>query len=283
MGNFAAEGAESMKREIRVVDPVRGWVQTTTVDERWYSREISADGTAENKRWDFVPSTSWVSSYYPKDVRFYKWLAQRAWSESEEIKAMRGDQGSKVHQAIKVLLDGGEVLETDCFQNPRSGQPESMGPDEWECLMSFKAWYKSEQPEIEVIACEYPVWNEKYRYAGTVDLKCRLGKRMLQGAEGRRYTRKAGTYIIDFKISPEIWPAYELQISAYKHADVNSGPVNLAILQLGVKKNKVKKYKFTPVDDQFGLFLAVRKIWKKETAKVSPLQRDFPLSLSLVK
>jgi|SRR6185437_3466862 len=271
-----------MKREIRVVDHARGWVQATYPDERWYVREISADGTAENKRTEFVPSTSWIASYYPKDVRFYKWLAQRSWDESEEIKAMRGDQGSKVHQAAKVLLSGGTInTQTDTFENPRTLQQETLGPHEIECLVSLGAWYESEKPEIEIIAMEYPVWNEKHRYAGTIDLKCRLGKRTMQGAEGRRYTRRAGTYIIDFKISPEIWPSYELQISAYKHADSNSGPVNLAILQLGYKHNKKKKWKFTPIEDQFGMFLAVRKIWQKETAKVVPLQRDYPLELKL--
>lgn len=271
-----------MKREIRTVDAERGIVQQTLPDERWYCRQISVDGTAENKTWDFVPSTSWVASYYPKDVRFYKWLSQRSWDESEEIKAMRGDQGSKVHQAIRRLLEGGSVdTDNDKFENPRTLMMETLGSHEVDCLMSFREWFKSEQPDIEVIACEYTVWNEKHRYAGTIDLKCRLGKRTLQGAEGRRYTRRAGTYIVDFKISPEIWPAYELQISAYKHADSNSGPVNLAILQLGYKYNKKKKWKFVPIQDQFPLFLAVRKIWKKETAKVVVPQRDYPLSLSL--
>ena len=229
-----------MKREIRTVDAERGIVQQTLPDERWYCRQISVEGTAENKTWDFVPSTSWVASYYPKDVRFYKWLSQRSWDESEEIKAMRGDQGSKVHQAIRRLLEGGSVdTDNDKFENPRTLMMETLGSHEVDCLMSFREWFKSEQPDIEVIACEYTVWNEKHRYAGTIDLKCRLGKRTLQGAEGRRYTRRAGTY------------------------------------------NKKKKWKFVPIQDQFPLFLAVRKIWKKETAKVVVPQRDYPLSLSL--
>jgi hypothetical protein len=272
-----------MKREIREGITCHGqkFLQITTVDERFYAREISADGTAENKRWDYVPSVSWISGYFPKDSRFFKWLASKGWSEAEEIKTMRGNQGSKVHQAVKVLIEGGEVLMTDSFMNPDTQEMEELIPEEWLCIMSFVDWFKSEQPEIEVIACEYTVWNEKYRYAGTIDLKCRLGKRTLRSAEGRAVTRKAGLWIIDFKISPEIWPSYELQLSAYKHAEPNGENVQIAILQLGYRKNKVKKWKFTPIKDQFQLFLAVRKIWKRETDGIKPLQRDYPLSLSL--
>lgn len=274
-----------MKREIREVITRQGQklLQVTTVDERFYGREISADGTAENKRWDFVPSSSWIASFFPKDSRFFKYLASKGWAEAEEYKAMRGNQGSKVHQAIKVLLEGGEVLMTDSFTNPDTGKPEELDPEEWLCLMSFVDWFKSEQPEIKVIAVEYSVWCEKYRYAGTADLKCRLGKRTMRSAEGKSIKRRAGLWIVDFKISPEIWPSMELQLSSYKHAEPNGEATQIAILQLGYKKNKHKKWKFTPIKDQFNLFLAVRKIWKRETDGQKPLQRDYPLSLSLVK
>lgn len=270
-----------MRREIRTVDEAKGWIQITTSDERFYARQISADGTENNKVWDFVPSVSWVCSFWPRDVRFFKWLASKSWSEAEEIKAMRGDQGSKVHQAIKVLIDGGTVKMEDSFTNPRTLELEPLIPDEWLCIMSFVEWFKSEQPEIEVIASEYTVWNEKYRYAGTVDLKCRLGKRTLRGPEGKAVTRRAGVWIIDFKISPEIWPSYELQVSGYKHADGESKNVQLAILQLGYKYNKKKKWKFNVVKDQFSMFLSVRKIWERETANVTLRQIEYPISLTL--
>jgi hypothetical protein len=270
-----------VRKEIREVDHARGIVQVTMPDERFYARQISADGTAENKRWDFVPSTSWIASYWPKDTRFFKWLASKGWAEAEEIKAMRGNQGSKVHQAIAVLLNGGTVKMTDSFTNPDTLEPGEIVPEEWLCIMSFVDWFKSEQPGIEVLRSEYTVWNEKYRYAGTVDLKCRLGKRTLRSAEGRAITRRAGLWIVDFKISPEIWPSMELQVSAYKHAESNGEPTQMAILQLGYRKNKKKKWKFTPIEDKFQLFLAARKIWKHEAGSVTPLQIDYPLELKL--
>ena len=39
--------------------------------------------------------------------------------------------------------------------------------------------------------------------------------------------------------------------------------------------------KFTETEDCYGLFVAAREIWKAECSEDKPLQRDYPLSLSL--
>ncbi len=249
-----------MKREIREVDAARGVVCLTLPDERWYCRRVM-----ENTAWDFVPSVTWIADHFPKGVGFFKWLASKSWDEAEAIKAAAGDKGSKVHQAVGVLIAGGTVTMEDAFTNQRTGEPEEITPDEYACLMSFVEWFNETRPEI--IAVEYTVWNEHYRYAGTVDLKCRIDGKV---------------WIIDLKTSADIWPPHELQVSAYKHADKDGPKVQkLAILQLGYRRNKIKKWKFTPIADKFKLFLAARQIWANECAGVVPLQREYPLSLSL--
>lgn len=253
-----------MKIEIVEVDRARGIKRITTADERFYARQVSIDGTAENKRWDFVPSVTWICDSYPKGVGFFKWLATKGWSEAEAIKAIAGDKGSKVHHAISRLVSGGTVLMGDSFADG-DGDMSPLTPAEYECLMSFVEWWNEVKPEL--IAADVTVWNEKYRYAGTLDLKVRIGKTV---------------WIIDIKTSPQVWPSFEIQVSAYKHADPSANKnTRLAILQVGYKYNKKKKWKFTPVADQFGLFLAARRIWQKETSGVSPLQREYPLELSL--
>jgi hypothetical protein len=252
-----------MKRDIREVDHERGIIQITTSDERFYARRVN-----EDSMWDFVPSVTWISDFYPKGVGFYKWLASKGWSEAEAIKAAAGDKGSKVHQAIGVLIQGGTVEMEDAFENPRTLDQEPLTPAEYECLMSFRDWFAEVRPEV--IDVEYTVWNERYRYAGTVDLKCRLNI--------DDYKR---VWIIDFKTSSDVWMPMELQVSAYKHGDTSEPkPHKLAILQVGYRRNK-KKWKFTPIADQFSLFLAARKIWEKEAGSQRPLQRDYPMSLSL--
>lgn len=250
-----------MKRDIREI--IGNRLQITTADERWYAREVNrASGKAE---WDFVPSVSWVSGHYPKGREFYKWLAGNGWSESEEIKALAGDKGTKVHQAINRLICGGIVAMEDLFENPRTYQTEPLTPEEYFCVMTFHEWFEKTRPEV--IAAEYTVWNERLRYAGTVDLKCRID---------------GVVWIVDFKTSKDIWPSMEIQLAAYKHAD-SSLPKNsrLAILQVGYTRNKIQKYKFTPIADQFDLFMAARKIWVRECDGQKPFQRDYPLSLSL--
>lgn len=248
-----------MKREIREVDVARGILQITTPDERFYARRVN-----ENTAWDFVPSVSWIADHYGKGIGFFKWLASKGWDEAEAIKAAAGDKGSKVHQACGVLMAGGTVEMGDAFAN-RSGDPEELTPDEYACLMSFVEWFHETRPEI--IAVEYTVWNEHYRYAGTVDIKCRINGKV---------------WIIDLKTGADIWPPHELQVSAYKHADKDGPKVQkLAILQLGYRRNKIKKWKFTPIADKFKLFLAARQIWANECEGIVPLQREYPLSLSL--
>jgi hypothetical protein len=253
-----------MRRETREVDAERGIIQTTTEDQRWYSRRVSIDGPGV-RPWEFVPSVTWISSYYPKNDRFVKWVGRVGNEQAEEAKEAGGEKGSKAHQAIKTILNGGTVdIQTSEFEG-RDGEMSTLNASEIECVMSFIEWFEKYRPEV--IAFEFTVWSERYRYAGTVDLYCLIG---------------GVPWIVDFKISGQIYPSMEIQVSAYKFADARF-PKNtrLAILQLNYKHNKKQKYKFTQVKAQFTLFLSVRRTWQKETDGMKPYQKDFPLTLSL--
>lgn len=264
-----------MKRDITEIVTVDGkqYKRITTADERWYARQVSVDGTESNKRWDFVPSVTWICDHYPKGVGFYKWLASKGWSEAEEIKALAGDKGSKVHQAIARLVAGGSLdVSVDTFENPRSLKQELLDEEENLCLQTFCEWFEEEQPQV--IVSEHTVWNEKYHYAGTLDLMCRL-----------KSTDYKYAHLIDIKTSLNIWPSMEIQLSAYKKAmtgwDSAYKNIHLGILQVGYTKNRKKLWKYTPVADQFSLFMAAYRIWKKECAGIKPYQRDYPMHFSL--
>jgi hypothetical protein len=249
-----------MRKEIRIVDEKRSILQCTTVDERWYIRQ--ATDAAGLPTYDFVPSVTWIAEFYPKGIAFYKWLADKGWDEAEALKTAAGDKGSKVHLAICELIDGKEVKIESQYINKTTEQPEELTLQEYECLMAFTEWFKINKPEI--INREFVVWNDEEKYAGTIDIICKI---------------KDETWIIDIKTGQYIWPSHELQISAYKYASkINA---RLAILQLGYYRNK-NKFKFTEIDDQYDLFLTAKKIWAKETKDIAPLQRDYPLVLKLV-
>ena len=259
-----------MKKLIRTVDEARGILQVTTVDERWYVRSVTGDITGL-PQYLYVPSVTWICGFYPKGIEFYKWLANKGWDESQAIKNAAGDKGSKVHYAITDLLAGKEVKMDAKYKNPSTEQDEELSLEEWECLVSFANWFEKTKPEI--IVNETVVWNDEYGYAGTIDFVCKIGEEY---------------YIVDFKTGQNVWPEYELQVSAYKHAHYDKSEVQLpedvdyklAILQIGYKRNKAG-WKFTEVEDKFDLFLAARQIWQHENPTTKPQQKDYPLSLQV--
>ncbi len=261
-----------MKIEIMEVDKERGIARVTTPNSRYYARQISVDGTAENKRWDYVPSVTWITEIgWPKGPGFFRYLANKAsWEEAEEIRIAAGEKGSKVHQGVRRLIEGGTVGMGDSFENPNTLKAEELTRDEYHCLMTFNQWCDEEEPEF--LANEYTVWNERHNYAGTLDIKCRL-----------KSTKYRKIHIVDVKTSIHIFTPMELQVSAYKHADTTlpKSGVRLGILQLGYRLNKKKKFKYTEVPDRFPLFLAAKRIWAHETAGQKPLERTFPLEIQL--
>lgn len=257
-----------MKREIRSVDPVRGITQLTLPDERWYVREVP-DGNG-GKILDFVPSVTWIcGTGYPKQEQFVRWVGKVGNEAAHEAKTADGERGSKVHQAVNRIVRGGIVAMEDYFENPNTLEQEQLKPKEYFALQTFAEWFEKERPEM--IASEVTVWNERYRYAGTLDLLCRLR------SDEYKFAR-----IIDVKTSQNLYPEMELQVSAYKHADLTIPKgTHLGILQVGYEKNKNQKYKFTAVADKFPLFLAARKIWAQEVGSARPFEREYPLSISL--
>jgi hypothetical protein len=242
--------------KIEIIQEINGIRRITTVDERWYTKEV--DGQTI-----FVPSVTWIASYYPKGIAFYKWLAQKGWDEAESIKQSAGNKGSKVHQAIHCLLEKKSMKIDTRFINSKTGDQEELTPEEYECVMAFADWFNETKPEI--ISSEIVVFNNEIGYAGTVDLVCRIDGKF---------------YIIDYKTSQYIWPEHELQISGYRHAQKTTEEISTAILQLGYRLNK-RKYKFTEIIDKFDLFLASKKIWAEECSKVQPLQKDYLLEIKL--
>jgi hypothetical protein len=235
---------------------LEGFVQITTTDERFYIDEKNGG--------EPYPSASWVSGYYPKGVEFFKWLASKGWDEAEAIKEAAGMRGGKIHKGIEVLLAGKALAINDALPDG-NGLVAEPTVEEWEGIMSFADWWGTlESPEL--ISTEQTVLcNEPVRFAGTQDLKVKIGE---------------DVWIIDFKSGQSIWPSYEIQVAAYKHCEGNEDVTKCAILQVGYKKNK-RGWKFTEVKDRWSLFLSVYDIWWAENENVHPKQKDYPTSLSI--
>src|ERR1700761_253188 len=162
-----------MKREIRKVITRDGqkFLQVTSDEERFYGRMVSADGTAENRTWEFVPSVKWQASYCPKD-RLISYIGRVGNEAAREAKEAGGEKGSKVHQAVSALLGGARLNFFENLFEAREGRMEPLTGKECEAVLSFVDWFDKTKPEV--IAFDFPVWSAKWGYAGMVDLYCRI-------------------------------------------------------------------------------------------------------------
>lgn len=264
-----------MKKEIRTVkDQI---LQITTIDERWYARPTNDPATGL-PTYQYVPSVTYITSFYPKGVAFYKWLANTGWNEAEALKNAGGDRGTKVHQALLELLDGKMVAMGASYVTGSTAGPAELSIEEYSGVMAFVAWWGSVIKETgfapRVLNREFVVWHDAEGYAGTIDLLCEIYNPATKAWE---------LWIMDFKTGQYVWPDMECQLSGYKAAFFTTAlrrECRLAILQLGYQRNKAS-WKFTEVTDQYDLFLAAKRIWAKETEGEKPKQRDYPLVLQL--
>ena len=254
-----------MKKEFRIVDEKRGIVQVTTLDERWYGKTKDDEITGlPVVVWK--PSITFITGSYPKGVGYMRWLADKGYDKAEEIKMEAGDRGTIVHHAIEKLIVE-KMLKMDDKIKDREGVEREMTPDEYYCVLTFSHWYEA-NGRPKAIAIERTVESEQYGYAGTLDYIFEIDGQNL---------------LIDIKTSKYIFPSHELQVSALQQACVEEGILvhKLAILQVGYTANKNQHYKLTEVEDQFVLFRATKAIWQKEHGGDKPLQRDYPLMITL--
>ena len=254
-----------MKKEIRITDEEKGIIQVTTLDERWYGKETK-DKVTGLPVITWKPSVTFITGSYPKGVGYMKWLADKGFDKAEEVKMEAGDRGTIVHHAIEKLIVE-KTISMDTKIKDREGVEREMTPDEYYCVLTFSQWYEANGRPKD-IAVEQTVESEKYGYAGTLDYVFLID----------------GAYVLlDIKTSKYVFPSHELQVSALKQACIeeNMKVDKIGILQVGYTANKNQHYKFTEVEDQFPLFLSTKAIWAKEHSGDKPLQRDYPISITL--
>lgn len=264
------------KKEIVNVDKDRGIFRITTADERFYTREVF-DSVNGLPKIDFRPSLTHIVSYYPKDKGFEMYLKKNG-DESDEIAQMAAERGSKVHQAIEVLNNGGTVKAQDSFINPRNGMEEELTWDEYSVIKTYSDWWENEGSKTFVILdVEKVVWPEgkgteeggPLHFAATLDL---CVKRISDGAIG----------IIDVKTSKSVYDSHKIQVSAIREAKRAEGidATWQAIIQVGYRLNK-NGYKFTEVEDLFDQYLVAKNIYNYKVGKSGPAQIELPTQLKL--
>lgn len=264
-----------MLKEIKIVDEKKGIVKITTLNERYYAKQ-GMDAATGLPIYEYFPSSTFISSYYPKGIAFYKWLAEKGWNEAEGIKISAGDKGSKVHYACEEIDKGMDVAISSLYMNNSKGIMEELTTEEYDCIQTYIKFIEDYEPIL--ISNELVGFGDFY--AGTID-------KIFAKDNG---TSSRQILIVDLKTGQNIWTEQELQISSYSHMNINYKELGITdeewagrklyTLQLGYRRNK-KGYKFTEVEDQFEDFKTIAyRTWLKENPNSKPKERDYPLVLS---
>lgn len=259
-----------MQKEIIEINKEKGIYRVTTLNERWYTQQVLNEETGLPE-FIFFPSSTWIASYYPKGIQFYKWLAEKGWDESEAIKNAAGDKGSKVHYACGDIDLGKSIdIINSKYLNPSSGQPESLTMEEVDCILSYRDFIEEYKPIL--LANEISGFGTFY--AGTID---------------KIFKVKDEIWILDIKTSKSVWEEMKLQISSYSHMNIDYQKLGITddqwnnrklfILQVGYRLNKAG-YKLTEILDKYDLFLTAYKLWQNENHNAEPKEASYPLFIS---
>jgi hypothetical protein len=261
-----------MQKEIKFVDKQKGVVRITSISERWYAKP-GEDKSTGLPVYEYFPSSTWIASYYPKGIGFYKWLADKGWDDAEALKVSAGNRGSKVHKACEILEKDGHLSIDTCFQNNETEVMEALSTEELDCIQSFARWHNEAKPQL--LANEMTVFGGFY--AGTLDRIYRIGGQI---------------YVVDLKTSQNIWEEMKIQIASYSHAHIDYKELGiteaewnerkLAVLQLGYRLNKAH-FKFTEIEDKWELFQTAHQIWKNENQNGKPKEIEIPLVITITK
>ena len=193
----------------------------------------------------FVSVTTFLNAY-PTSEYLTKWIADRGFHESRQIRDEAGRKGTKIHLALQDLIEGKELYEANYLT------------EEWVKINSFVNWYHEYKPEI--IAIELKIFSPKNKYCGTIDCIAKISEKI---------------YVIDWKSSQSIHPSFSLQCSAYSQAleEISNLKVDeTAVLQLGAKNKQNYRFVIYPDwRDHFKIFMNVKATWEYDNG----VDKDF--------
>lgn len=234
---------------------------------------------------------------FNKGPGFMQYLLNTNREEAKKKLETAGEEGTRIHQAIRDLIDGIAVTAETKYLNELTGRQEVLNADEWDCLIAFVQWVNDFKPQT--IRNEFAVFNVFSNYAGTADW---LGSVEIT----EKKVVKRINVLIDWKSSGAIYGNYALQVAAYRNSipetasdtsgGLKSSPrgkqvakqvvhgVYTAILRLGTRHKCGYEFKlWTPAesDANFGRFLAVRDLFEYTEGEFKPEIVDIPLELKV--
>ena len=220
----------------------------------------------------YYPSVTTILQYMPKNKFFETWMKDVG-HNADLIMRKAGKEGTQVHEAAEQLVEGKEVSWMDDFGKAKYSQLV------WEMILKFADFWKTYKPEL--ISSEQFVWSDKYKFAGTADIVCKMNDQV---------------WLIDLKTSNSIHKSYDLQLASYAKALEESRGIKIertVIVRLiaqsrGPSKQKKviqgKGWKLLQIDDiekNFELFRLIYKLYELENPNTEPIYNSYPTTVKV--
>lgn len=207
----------------------------------------------------YAPSVTYkLSCASPTEYGLIQWRGDVGNKRADEILEESSQLGSYVHDAIFRMIQGQAVKSEEVRAMFSKGSCLKV----LKCLKGFEEWFKSVKPEV--LGAEFTTWNDKYNFAGTVDLKCKINGEV---------------WIVDYKTSKSIHDDHQLQLSAYGYSEKVG---KLGILHLG---NTTKQgWSFLEIKDPkkyWQQFEKVSELFDLKYPNAKPNQDIFPIEFNL--
>jgi hypothetical protein len=220
----------------------------------------------------YYPSVTTILQYLPKNKFFENWLKDVG-HNAEIIMQKAGKEGTQVHKAIEILVEGGEISWMDDYGNARYSQIV------WEMILKFHDFWTTHKPKL--ISTEQFVFSDEDKYAGTADLVVEMG---------------GETWLLDIKTSNSVHKSFDLQLASYAKALEESkgikiqrtGIIWLKAQSRGPSKQKNviqgkgwKVLQIDDIDENFELFKMIYKLYSLENPNTEPIYNSYPTTLKL--
>lgn len=236
--------------------------QINLLDQRFYLRNG-----------EYYPSVSSILNYFPKDQFFFSWLKEVG-SNADIIVAKASAEGRQVHGAIEDYLNGEEIKWFDEYGNAKYSL------EVWKMILKFVDFWEKHKPEL--VALEYHLFSDKYKFAGTADLIVRLRDKL---------------WLIDNKTSNSLHTTNNLQLAAYATAwnethDEKIEETGILWLKASTRGEDKKGEKIQgagwqlkvigEVEKNFEMFTKIYDIYKMENPDDVPYSQTLPTSVKLM-
>ncbi len=226
----------------------------------------------------FLPSSTTILSAFPLEYGLKKFFQDHSEAEALNLLETAGNAGSKVHNAIQLILMGETISPNgitkeqlykiglvddeliDYFKKPFNKKEDSS-------LRGFLNWVKEFDPIP--LFLEKTVYDEKLGYAGTLDF---VGTIKMKDPETKEVKRQL--VIIDWKTGKGLYKSHELQLASYWYAMRTARPVTpytrCFLVQLGINKCGYKHFEVTDKKKNFDNFMHVKALWDMLNPNAEP-------------